>query len=445
MKTVTTVFVTTFCVLFSFVLNSQNDCTNTLSLFNENVKTKRFTEALPQLAYLRENCATFHSAIYARGETLLEHELNQATDKENAALALIQLYKDRIKNVPLKTKKGTILSKIGAVMIDYSIGSITAQYAVFDEAFQTDQKNFKHPTYLYRYFELYYKMYIDGNHGISLENLIEKQEVVATKFTFEKERSLKIKNDGKSSKKVDWATKNIEAIDTFLNNMNLLIEKEATCETLIPMYQKKFEVNKNKLDWMKKSASTLDAKGCENDALFIELVETIDALEPSAKTKFFLYKFHVSKGNSAKANVYLAQYLDMETDDSKRATVLTNLGNEAAKNGQKSKARNYFLDVLKIDASSGKTYLSIARLYGSSANECGSDEFTKRATYWKAAEMARKAVNIDASVKNEATELIHFYMESAPSKTLIFDKTYTGGEKIPMKCWIGGNAIVPKL
>jgi hypothetical protein len=124
MKTITTFLVTTFCVLISFTSNAQNNCNETLSLFDENVKTKRYSEALPQVAFLRKNCATLNYVIYARGETLLKQELKQAINKKNAASQLIELYKDRIKLFPEKTKKGSILPKIGALMINYKIGTI---------------------------------------------------------------------------------------------------------------------------------------------------------------------------------------------------------------------------------------------------------------------------------------------------------------------------------
>jgi hypothetical protein len=80
-------------------------------------------------------------------------------------------------------------------MINYKIGSVEDQYNVFDEAFQTDKANFKHPTYLYRYFELYYNMYTSENHSISLEELIKKYEAINEKFDGEKQRLSRMKSD----------------------------------------------------------------------------------------------------------------------------------------------------------------------------------------------------------------------------------------------------------
>ncbi|WP_298419227.1 hypothetical protein [uncultured Kordia sp.] len=456
MKTITKVFIATFMGAVTLATNAQNKCNETLSLFAGNVTSKSFTKAKSQLTYLRKNCATINSAIYAHGEKVLQYELKNAGNKQESALELIQLYKDRIVNVPAKTKKGLILSKIGAVMLKHKIGTVKEQYDVFNEAFMTDPENFKNPKYLYKYFELYYKMYTANEYAITLENFIEKYEEMNGKFEYEKQRLSKIKSDlltkkennqtltSKEQRKIDFAIKNITAIDLFVKNISVLLEKEATCKTLVPLYKKKLEVNKDDIEWLRKVAGRLDAKKCSESPLFLKLVVTIDSLEPTANSKFYLYTIYKRKGDEEKASMYFEQYLVYETDVSKKAKMLNMFGSKAAKLGQKTKARAFYLRALKFDPSNGSIYINMARLYASSANQCGTDEFTKRAVYWKAAEMVKKATQVDPSVK-EATELINFYMQSAPSKTDVFKEGYKGGEKLSIKCWIGGSVVVPKL
>lgn len=421
--------ITILCMLFSVLLHAQTNCNELLSLFAENVKTKRFAEAAPQLIELRKNCPSTNYAIYAYGERVLDYELENAANKKEAAQKLMQLYTDRLELYPEKTKKGVFLPKIAALMITHEIGTISEQYSFLHEAFTSDKKHFTNPVHLYYYFELYYKMYQAKTSGISLEQLIEKFDAIQEKYELIKQQ----------------APKNAKAIETLLANMNILIEKEATCETLIPMFRKKLETERSNIDWLKKAAGQLDAKGCKENPLFIELVEAIDAAAPNANSKLYLYQIHRRKGNSAKAQQYLEAYVTLETDVERKTTVLNSVGKEAEKTGQKSTARSYYLKAITANPNSGRAYLNLARLYGSSANECGTDSFTKRAVYWKAAEMAKKAASVDASVKSEAKSLEATYMQSAPSKPDIFNKGYTGGEKITLDCWIGGYVTVPKI
>ncbi len=457
MKKIITLLVTGLFTITSFTTLNAQDCNAKLSIFAENVKAKNYTEAEPQLTELRKNCPTINSAIYAYGERIYKAKLAKATDKKAVVLELIQLYRDRLANVPEKTDKGDVLGDIGTLMVDYKIGTPKEQYDVFDEAFKTDLENFKNPKSLYLYFELYYNMYTAGNQGIELENLIEKFEELNEKFESESERLAITKNEiikktdagkeltSKEKKSERIADTNIKAIAIFSGNMESLIEKVSTCETLIPLFRKNFDQNRNNILWLKRAAGRLDAKGCDEDPLFVELVEAVDALEPSANSKRYLSGIYQRKGDVNKAEDYLKQSLSMETDPIRKGKLLYKIADKAKKSGQKSKARQYYLEAVQNNPSLGSAYLKIAQLYASSVNQCGNDEFTKRAGYWKAAEMARKAGQVDPSLKSIASRTSSSYMQSAPSKSDIFSKGYKGGETVSLNCWIGGSVTVPKL
>lgn len=457
MKKTITLFVAGLFALTSFTTLNAQDCKTKLSLFAENAKAKNYAEAETQLNELRKECPTISSALYAYGERIYKAKLKKATDKKAVAQELIQLYRDRIANVPAKTKKGDVLGDIGTLMVDYKIGDVKSQYDVFDEAFKSDLKNFKNPKSLYQYFELYYKMYQTGDSGVLLENLIEKFEELTEKFESESERLAKTKNEliakkdagqeltSKEKRSERIADTNIKAIAIFSGNMESLVEKVSTCETLIPLFRKNFDDNRSNALWLKRAAGRLDAKGCDEDPLFVELVEAVDALEPSANSKRYLAGIYERKGNLVRAEEYLNQSLDMEKDPIRKGKLLYKIAGKAKKRGQKAKARKYYLEAVKNNPSLGGAYLKIAQLYASSVNQCGNDEFTKRAGYWKAAEMARKAGQVDPSLKSIANRTVSSYMKSGPSKSDVFNKGYKGGESIPLNCWIGGSVRVPKL
>ena len=92
----------------------------------------------------------------------------------------------------------------------------------------------------------------------------------------------------------------------------------------------------------------------------------------------------------------------------------------------------------------GAAYLLIANLYASSANNCGNSQFEKRAVYWLAAKEARKAANVDASIKKIATRTAESYEGRAPTKTDIFTEG-NAGQVIRFSCWIGQSVTVPSL
>lgn len=459
MKKITLLFIGLLLAVGFTNVNAQEDCATKLSLFAEDVKAKNYESAEKLLGELRANCPKVSSALYAYGEKVYKNKIKKAAagDKQTAAKELIKLYEDRIANVPAKTKKGDILSKIGKTMMDYKIGTPKEQYDVLDKAFTTDLKNFKNPKTLYKYFELYYNMYKAGEGGVQLENVISKFEDVNEKFEYEKSRLAKVKNEliakqdageelnSKQKKKEKVANTNLEAIGIFSKNVEALVEQVSTCETLIPLFRKNFDANRSNAQWLRRAAGRLDAKGCDGDPLFVELVEAIDALQPSADTKYYLYKIYTRKGDSGKADQYFNQTLELETDSYRKSKLLYKIANNAKKNGQKSKARKYYQEALKHNPSLGSAYLKIANMYASSANQCGKDTFDKLAIYWKAAALARKAGQVDPSLKKNAAQTAASYAGRAPKKADIFAKGYKGGETITFNCWVGGSVKVPNL
>ncbi len=83
-------------------------------------------------------------------------------------------------------------------------------------------------------------------------------------------------------------------------------------------------------------------------------------------------------------------------------------------------------------------------MYADSANDCGDTQFNKRAVYWLAADLAKKAGNVDNSLSKVAQRTAESYIGRAPSKTDIFTEGKEGAV-IKFDCWINRSVTVPKL
>jgi hypothetical protein len=99
---------------------------------------------------------------------------------------------------------------------------------------------------------------------------------------------------------------------------------------------------------------------------------------------------------------------------------------------------------LDANPSNGKAYLMIASLYASSANDCGTTTFEKRAIYWKAADVARQAGRVDPALSGRAAQAATSYASKAPSKEDIFNSGMSG-KTVSFNCWVGGSVTVPSL
>ena len=219
--------------------------------------------------------------------------------------------------------------------------------------------------------------------------------------------------------------------------------KLADCPNLIPLYSKDFEAKKNDINWVKKAASRLSAKDCD-DPLFFQLVQQLHSLEPSAESAYYLGKLAAKDGKSGQALEYYLQAAELETDINKKAKYLYSIAENYRKKGSFGKARNYYRKVLEVKPNYGRAYLKIAQMYAKSSNACGSTVFEKRAVNWLAAQMADKAARVDASIASTARSAASSYRQRAPSKSDIFSEGMSG-KTITFNCWIGGSVKVPNL
>ena len=456
------------CLLIIYVLTlnyvngqSNEECLNNLSIFAESAKIKNYDVAYDTWLLVLNNCPKLNLAIYTYGERILKHKIknSQGDEKESFKKDLIALYDKWIINFPTRkgqSRVGSILSTKAQALIDYKMADDASVYAVFDQAYKTDPLSFTNPKGLYNYFDTLYKQYKSSNSNVSTEHLFNMYEEISEKFEYESTSLAKkldkilIKEDNaepltkREIKNKRVYNVNSRAIGIFVSNLDAIIAIEATCENLIPLYLRNFEENKTDSVWLKRAASRMDSKECSDDPLFVTLVEALHSLDPSADSAYYLGLLNDKRGNSSEALKYYEESISLETDQYRKAKILYKIAVKFKKSGRKQSSRKYAQKAIRYQPSMGRAHLLIASLYASSANDCGDNQFNKRAIYWLAADIARKAGRVDASIKKLANKTANSYMGRAPSKTDIFSEA-NEGEKIKFDCWVGASVTVPKL
>jgi len=438
-----------------------NACMQDLSIFAEFAKVKNYKSAYEPWKRVRQECPSINAAVFSYGERILKDLIKNGTPEEAEASKkdLILLYEDWIKYFPTKKNVsviGDVMSKKAQALLDYKMADLKNVYNIFDEAFKKDAGSFTNPKLLYNYFKTLYDRYKAADQEVTMELLFEKYEEVSEKFEIEGTKLskkldiiLKKEEAGKALSSRETRNKrvyniNSNAIGTFLSNLDAIIAKEATCENLIPLYQRNFEANKSDVVWLKRAASRMDSKECSDDPLFVTLVEALHALDPSADSAYYLGLLNDKRGNSTDALKYYEESITLETDNYKKAKILLKIANKFKAAGRKSSARSYARKALNFQPSLGRAYLLIANLYADSANDCGDTQFNKRAVYWLAANEALKAGNVNSSLKKIAKQTADSYNGRAPSKTDIFTEG-NEGTTITFSCWINSSFKVPSL
>ncbi|WP_378178815.1 tetratricopeptide repeat protein [Aquimarina sp. SS2-1] len=431
------------------------DCATTASIAYEHAKVKNYEAAEAPLWKVRKECPTHSLATFQFGEKLLESKYKKAPDAEKMAIAneLIALWKERFQYFPAKTKIGDMHSEIGQIMYDNKIGTLESQFAEFDKAWTEDKENFSSPKKVYTYFSLLVELQSKGKKD--LQDVFDLYDEVIEKI--EDEESEKAKTVAELTEKEESGAalsskekKRLKTYGKILDNyskvkggVNQKLGELADCKNLIPLYNGQFEGKKSDINWLKGAAGRMSAKECTDDPLFFKLVEALHKADPSAKSALYLGILALKDNKTSKALEYFNQSAQLETKASDKAKVYYKIAEVMKKQGNFSKARSYYKKALANKPSYGTAYLRIASMIASSANNCGTDVFSKRAVYWLAENYAIKAGKVDPSLKKNAAAAAANYRAKAPSKTDIFNNP--GVTTVKIGCWIGETVNVPKL
>ena len=430
------------------------ECMTNMSIYAEHVKVKNYDAAYEPWKMVYESCPDINKANFSYGERILKAKIESSTGAEKDAYIkdLLALYDNSLKYFPTNyTKAGVAIDKV-LLMYENKMASDEELFNMLDKAFQEDQANFKNPRALYLYFSSLVDLHDAGKKD--LQDVFNTYDDVTGKIEEENKQLTDVVTKllpkdslgtltSKEKRMLRAATVNSESYGKVASSVDSKLGALADCDNLIPLYEKSFDEKKGDVKWVKRAVGRMFSKECTDDPMFRKLFEAQLALDPSADA--YMYG-GVLKQKSGDMNGALADFnkaVELETDSYKKSEILYKIATTVRRSSS-SQARSYALKSIDANPANGKAYLLIANLYGNSANDCGSTPFEKRAIYWKAASMARKAATVDPALSGRASQAAASYEAKAPSKEMIFSSGMAG-KTISFSCWVGGSVTVPNL
>lgn len=430
------------------------ECQNNLSIYDGYVKTKNLEDAYLPWKMVYDSCPGIHWANFSHGKKILEYKIGKSSDSEKKRYIkeLLDLYDHSIEVFPEKTKETIVIIDKVKLRYDHKMISNEEIYTELGAAFEKDRINFKDPKALYLYFSS--AMDLNKLGKTAVNEVFEVYDVVVEKI---EEENLKLTDAiapllQKEEKKI-LGTKEKQRLRSYTSysenygrissSIEVKLGALANCDNLIDIYQKNFMDKKEDVVWVKKAVSRMFNKKCMEAPMFKKLFDQQLHLDPSADAYLYSGILKIKEGDTQGAILDFNEAMELEDDSKKKSDIAYKIAAFYEKDN-KLRARDFAQKAIKNNASHGKAYLLLASLYAGSANDCGSDPFEKRAMYWKAANLARRAIKVDPSLRAYANKFIKSYEGRAPTKEMIFNKEM-GGKTIFFKCWIGGSVVVPKL
>jgi len=430
------------------------ECMTNLSIYGEHAKVKNYDAAYTPWKMVYETCPSINKANFSLGEKILSYKIDNSsgTEKDGYISDLLAMYDNSLKVFPDKFPKAVVAIDKALLLYDNKMASNEELYNMLHVAFEQDASNFKNPKALYLYFSSLVDLYNEGKKD--LQTVFDTYDDVTEKIEEENEKLTDIISQllpkeeagtltSKEKKRLKVATTNSEPYGKIAGSVDSKLGALADCENLIPLYQKSFESKKTDVTWVKRAVGRMFSKDCIDDPMFQKLFEAQLALDPSADAYVYGGTLKKKAGDNKGAIADFNKALQLETDPKKKSNIAYKIATSYRRTS-KSTARNYAQKAIDANASNGRAYLLIANLYATSANDCGSTPFEKRAIYWKAADMARRAGRVDPSLSSTANQSAASYSAKAPSKTDIFNSGMAG-KTVSFSCWVGGSITVPNL
>lgn len=397
------------------------ECIKYLSYYKEYYKQKSYDDATPSWRKAYTLCpATASQNLYIEGATLVKRLISKNasnTEYRNALIdTLIDLYKTRAANYPKYAV--TALNNMGTDVNNYVKNNPQKSFDIYEEIIAANGKDTKATVLLFD-LDAAINLYQEGK--LDTEKIIEiyqrNNEIldgVVAENDSEKEQNENVKND--------------------LGSL-FASSKVADCETLIELYSPRLEADPENLQLASSIVKTMSIAGdCNDNDLFLKAVTTMDKLDPSASSAYYLFRLHSAKGNVGEAITYLEKAIASdETDAAKDAEYTYELAMFCFKNGQNAKAYEYAGNVASMSEElAGKAYFLIANIWASV--RCGGDEISSRAPYWVACDYMAKAKNADPSLAEEANRYIGQYSVYFPQTAEAFMYDIQNGQSYTVSC-----------
>ncbi|MBT8188412.1 MAG: hypothetical protein HKP38_12275 [Croceitalea sp.] len=451
-------YLTMFAIIASMGLSmaqAQNpECMTNLSIYAEHAKVKNYDAAYEPWKMVYAECPDINKANFSYGERILSHKIDKSSgaDKDKYINELLSLYDNSIKYFPTKYSKAEVVIDKVLLKYDHKMISDEEIYNQLHQAFVEDREHFVNPKALYMDFSSLVDLHNAGK--AELQQVFDEYDDITEKIEEENQKLTNIitkllpKEEAgtltsKEKRQLKAANTNSESYGKIASSIDSKLGALADCDNLIPLYQKSYEGKKNDVKWVKRAVGRMFSKECTDDPMFKKLFEAQLKLDPSADAYLYGGTLKQKAGDNKGAIADFNKAVDLETDSYRKSNILYKIAT-TVRRSSKSQARNYALKAIDANPSNGKAYLLIANLYAGSANDCGSTTFEKRAIYWKAADMARKAGRVDPSLGSRASQTAASYDAKAPSKTDIFNSGLAG-QTVSFNCWVGGSVTVPSL
>ena len=434
MKKIALLIFVAAAALFSSKVSAQGkfgpdsiECIKYLSYYTEYYKQKNYDAALPNWRKAYNICPpTARYSLLSDGTTLvrrlIQANAKNAAYKDQLIDSLMVIYDQRVEFWPKYAVSS--LNNKALDMYNYMKGNPAELLAGLNDIVAQTKEQTRPNIFLFQLNTAVDQYKANALEAEAVINIYEN----AVKYLGE----AKPKNDVEA-RSIAQTISDIESL--------FITSQVASCDNLIALFGPRYEADPQNLDLAKNIVRMMGiTEGCTDNDLFLNAVTTMNTLEPSHTSAYYLYKLYAGRTDVDNAVKYMEEAIASEGSDAVTDGGYSyELATFCFKNGKNALALEAAQKALDLDPSlAGRAYMLMGTIWGSIV--CSGNEIEQRAKYWVAVDYMTKAKNADEALAEDANNLIRQYAAYYPQTAEAFMYDITNGQSYTVSC--GGMRAV---
>jgi len=191
----------------------------------------------------------------------------------------------------------------------------------------------------------------------------------------------------------------------------------ASCGNLEELFTPGIDKNPTDTVMLRKVITLLNETGCRDSELYFKASTYLYRAEPNASSAAQLAEMNMARKKYNEAEKYYTEAIDLETDRTVKAGLLTKLATLELASESKQAARDFAKAAFSLDPTNGTALYIIAESY---AGARIGETFENQTVYWVVVDYLIRARNTDPTLKEQIDERIAIYSRMFPTKEEAF-------------------------
>lgn len=411
-------------------------CVENLSLFNEFIKQKAYSDAYTPWTACMEICPASRKGLYTQGAKMLRSMVKDpahAERKDELKARIITLYDERIEKFG---QRGFVLGLKGTEMLRQNPEQVCEAKDVLKESIELKKDKSK-ASVISNYYDALYNCYKKGDGTVELETLFNEYLVLSDYI------NINIEKYSATAEGDEKAAKNLDRYVTAKNNLDEFFIQFAECDDIVEIFRGRMADNPDDMDLKIKALRIMNRKDCTENDLFLTVAKDVHAAQPSAESAYAIAKKESKNKNYSTALKYMKECLELCGDCAERTNYLKFGGYLSIAGGDISYARKCANEMQKREPKSGHAYILKGDAVRALAKSCDDGKLGRYCAYWVAYDYYAQAKSVDKS--ESVQKIAGSKMSSArgqfPGKEDVFFHSKKDGDSIECSC-TGGSTTV---